>query len=772
VEVLVKRAVTVLIVAVTIAGCAREVPVAETAALRTLADRPRGMTIAMSPDQLEESGAVPTVRELNRVSTFAGPGEPPLPIFLNRFGGDYSPGPDNSRNNTSIVPDGPSHINPYPYGDASWQQMVECLTTMFAPYNVVMVEDEPAAGEYVEAVIGGSPEDVGLPDGVGGVAPIDSFQCNIIPRAIVYAFAAVYGNNPQAICETAAQEIAHAFSLDHEFHCPDPMTYLGGCGDKTFRDVDAQCGEFQPRQCNCNRPSQNSVATLIDKLGAAGDIEPVDDPIPPTAQINAPADGATLPQDSVITVQATGTDDVGINAIELVWDFTGDVFPCPFSGNGGSVTCARSGANNGTATWSLRVGQGDRTFSVRVRDPGGNAVTTPERTIHLGAGADTGDTTPPSVTVFNPADGAVLPANTPLTITAQANDETGLASVDLLWTFTGDTFTCPLSEQNISCEQNGSTYTWVLNVGVGTRAFQVRAIDVGNNQVTSVERTITLSADAPPPDDDPPVGGDPAEPNDDADSAFFTRCGSAIDLSSEPGDDDWFAIEAPDGTAVSIDVDASESLGLTAFAADGTTQLGHTDDVVADGPIAVTSTGPALLARVEPGAVAVGYRLTVTCSDGSAPLPPGTDDAFEDNDVIDDATLSFCGQERTNLAALDDDVFKVVVREGDTLSVAVDGAGVAAEIVDENGETIAASKANPEAAGLTAGAYYVRVRGPAEGAGYSVGFECAATPAANTPVIAANSGGCGCDASSPTGATAVFAALGALALRRRVRTKR
>jgi MYXO-CTERM domain-containing protein len=732
-----------------------------------LEDRPRGMTVALTPEQVEESGGVQTAKDIQAWRLFAGPGQPPLPIFLNRFGGTYTPGPDDSRNNTSIVPNGTSTIGAYPYGDASWQQVVQCLTTMFAPYNVTMVETEPGAGEYVEAVIAGHPSDVGLPNGVGGVAPIDSFQCNIIPRAIVYAFADVYGNAPQAICETAAQEIAHAFSLDHEFHCPDPMTYLGGCGTKTFRDTDAQCGEYEPRQCNCNRPFQNSVQTLIEKLGAAGNIDPVDDPTPPTVAITSPANGATLLSDSTISITATASDDVGLAAVELVWNFTGDIFPCPFSGSGGAVTCTLNGGN---ATWSLRVGQGSRTFSVRARDVGGNQVTTTERTINLSADGEPpppppDDQVAPSVTIFNPDDGAVLPANSTITITAQAVDDQQLASVELVWTFTGDAFPCPFSAQNVSCTQDGTTYEWSLNVGVGTRGFQVRAIDIAGNEALSPERTVTLSSDAPPPPP-PDEDGDPAEDNDDADTAFSVRCGSAMDLTSEPGDEDWFVIEAPADTAVSLDAQAEGPLSLTAYSADGQDELGAIADVDADGPIEILSPGPAILAKVGPAASVIGYRLTVTCADGSAPPPPSEDDELEDNDDVDGATRSFCGQDRAGLAALDDDVFVVSVRAGDTLKVNLTEGGVIATIKDADGKQLAGGDA-PSASGLEEGDYYVTVAPTGDGAQYDVGFEC--VPQKLT-LKQPQASGCACDASTKNDAVlTLLGLLGAFGMRRRRR---
>jgi MYXO-CTERM domain-containing protein len=71
----------------------------------------------------------------------------------------------------------------------------------------------------------------------------------------------------------AAQEIAHSFGLDHEFLCADPMTYLNGCGAKSFQDVAAPCGEDQARDCaqagqyDCGYNQQNSVQLMTARIG-------------------------------------------------------------------------------------------------------------------------------------------------------------------------------------------------------------------------------------------------------------------------------------------------------------------------------------------------------------------------------------------------------------------------------------------------------------------------------------------------------------------------
>lgn len=737
--------------------------------------RPRAITLEVPWEHVAASGGRDSLIGAPRYDdlTLAGPGEPPLKVFLNRNGGTYRPGQDDSRQNTSIVPRQSSTIPPWTFGDTAWNNLKTCVTTQFARFNVTIVDVEPPSNErYVEHVVGGRPENVGLPNGVGGVAPIDNFNCRVIDVAINYTFSEVYGGNVQAICETAAQEIAHSFSLDHELHCPDPMTYLGGCGAKSFRDLNAQCGEFQPRACNCNRPSQNSVQIMIEKLGAAGSggttPPPPTETVPPVVFITSPADGATLTKDSTIVITASATDNAGIAATELVWDFTGDVFVCPVNFGGGAVTCARSG---NVSTWNVRVGQGSRRFSVRARDTSGNTAETAKRTVTLGDGGGSGtpDAVPPQAAITSPADAAILPANATMQVVATASDNATLASVELLWNFTGDTFPCPFAGQAVSCTQDGSTFTWTLNVGVGLRAFQVRAIDtVGNTTITS-ERTVELSTDGGTvnPGDPDTVG----EPNNSAADAFGIRCGNALDLVVAAGDDDWFAIDAPATTAVQVAIasTAGNVIALELTSADGQTPLANADDISAvGGELRAVSPGPAVLARVSTAAGASSYRLTATCSQEGGDLPPpDTDDDLEENDDLASPTRAFCGQDRQQLIAADPDYYVVTVREGDALGVELTGLGVVATVVDAESTALSATARSVVSRGLPAGDFLVKVEpeDPAVAVYYDVAFTCALAAAGPS-----SSSSCGCrlDGRSSS-AEAFFAGLFGLFLLRRRR---
>jgi len=220
----------------------------------------------------------------------------------------FTPGMDDSRTNRSSIPSSTSHIDPWPYGDAAWQQMMECVKDLYAPFNVIVTDVDPGSGTpHFETVVAGRPQDVGMPSGVGGVSP---FTCGVIENAITFTFAAVIGNEPQIICEIVGQESAHAYGLDHEYLCEDPMTYLVNCGDKTFQDIDAPCGEYNARDCQCGGSTQNSVQRI---KAIFGDAIP---PTPPEVTIQSPGDSAEVYPGFTIEVDAS--DDVEVKRVEVL----------------------------------------------------------------------------------------------------------------------------------------------------------------------------------------------------------------------------------------------------------------------------------------------------------------------------------------------------------------------------------------------------------------------------------------------------------------------
>ncbi|RMH41438.1 MAG: hypothetical protein D6689_11190 [Deltaproteobacteria bacterium] len=268
-----------------------------------LAERPRGTYIP-----IDESMA--DVRYVDdTVITPQGHGGSHI-LYLNRCrGGEtFSPGFNDSRQNRSSIIDRSYTLPEYPYGDASFEQVATCVRQLMAPFNIQVVTEDPGQTPHHEAVVCGKPTDLGMQNGVGGVAP---FSCGVIENSITYTFAEVYGGQTRFICETIAQEAAHGWGLDHEYLCEDPMTYLSGCGPKSYQDIDARCGEFSARNCQCGGATQNSFRRIAAVFGTA-------DPTPPSVTITEPANNATV--DPGFVVRADITDDQGIGSASLYVD--------------------------------------------------------------------------------------------------------------------------------------------------------------------------------------------------------------------------------------------------------------------------------------------------------------------------------------------------------------------------------------------------------------------------------------------------------------------
>ena len=193
-------------------------------------------------------------------------------IYLNPDGAILYPGDnDSSRDISSIVAE-PTLITGWDTDYDTWVETARCVAELYAPFDVTVTDEDPGDIPHIEALIGGSPADVGLPDNVAGVSPFAT-DCSIIERSIVFAFPDALPD-ARTVCEVLAQEIAHSFGLDHERLASDPMTYLDYDGERTFQDRMAPCGEFADRTCGITgracRQRQNSVALLRERLGPRG----------------------------------------------------------------------------------------------------------------------------------------------------------------------------------------------------------------------------------------------------------------------------------------------------------------------------------------------------------------------------------------------------------------------------------------------------------------------------------------------------------------------
>ncbi len=202
-------------------------------------------------------------------------------IYLDRGGLDVVPGHDDARHARSSIVKQPVRFEPWDIDDAIWNQVTDCLAELFERFDVSITDRDPGPSvSQIRAVFTHRPDNAFEPGDLG-VAPFAG-DCGVVENAIVFTF--VDGLDPRLICEVQAQEIAHAYGVDHALLDTDVMSYLPRRGSRAFQDEAVSCGELEPRPCGekvpgpgpgC-RPEQNAVRVLADRLGVTA---PLDGPI-------------------------------------------------------------------------------------------------------------------------------------------------------------------------------------------------------------------------------------------------------------------------------------------------------------------------------------------------------------------------------------------------------------------------------------------------------------------------------------------------------------
>jgi hypothetical protein len=195
------------------------------------------------------------------------------------------------------------------------------------------------------------------------------------------------------------------------------------------------------------------------------------DTTPPVVSVTAPANGATVSGN--VTVSATATDNVGVLNVQLLLDGANlgpEIFTAPYS----------IGWN------SLTVPNGTHTLAARARDAAGNITTSAAVTVTV---QNVVDTTPPTVSLTAPANGATVSGT--LNVDATASDNIGVVGVQFL-----------LDGANLGLEDTTSPYSVSWNsvmTSNGAHTLTARARDASGNTTLSAARSVTVSNTVPPP---------------------------------------------------------------------------------------------------------------------------------------------------------------------------------------------------------------------------------------------------------------------------------
>lgn len=250
-------------------------------------------------------------------------------------------GNDDSRQDISSAASKQGTLTPYP-SDGTWPQVVACVKATMSRFNITVTDVDPGQAEHFEVMVAGTPQNVGLPNGVGGIAsvPCQSIADNgcdpYLPNALVFDFANasfVKSGGVNLICSIAAQEVAHAWILDHVVEKTDPMTYNDYNGMHQYQDnmkcgSDCQGGQ-SPFQLQCSG-SNDSTAThpcMSDGSVTQNDVQMItalfgsSNATKPTVAITAPSNGATVGPTFDVTATCTVSDST-VQQVDIYVDGT------------------------------------------------------------------------------------------------------------------------------------------------------------------------------------------------------------------------------------------------------------------------------------------------------------------------------------------------------------------------------------------------------------------------------------------------------------------
>ena len=189
---------------------------------------------------------------------------------------------------------------------------------------------------------------------------------------------------------------------------------------------------------------------------------------PPQVALTAPANGATV--SGSVTLAANASDNVAVARVEFLVD--------------GAVVASDTSSPYAASWNSAAAANGTHELRARATDTAGNTATSAPVAVPVSGGIV--DTTPPTVSLVFPADGATLAGA--VTLAAQANDDVGVAGVEFL--LDGNL----LGSGNRSGQAGPWTYDWnTTSASIGGHAVSARARDASGNVGTSPAALVTIT---------------------------------------------------------------------------------------------------------------------------------------------------------------------------------------------------------------------------------------------------------------------------------------
>lgn len=196
--------------------------------------------------------------------------EAPTVVFLNRAGGTYSSGAEDSRANTSAILPSTVVAAPMTYTEVEWAALIECVRDVYEPFNVAIVDVDPEQTEHIE--IAYFPY---LDFFDSSIASISAFSCEPIPSGIGFVAYAWAGTTPAALCGHTVSRVSMLQGLEFTSVSGSPCdgtAYFCNPQDtpREFLDQSRSCGDVEAHPCSCGGgEGQNSYQALRARVGLA-----------------------------------------------------------------------------------------------------------------------------------------------------------------------------------------------------------------------------------------------------------------------------------------------------------------------------------------------------------------------------------------------------------------------------------------------------------------------------------------------------------------------
>ncbi len=431
----------------------------------------------------------------------AAAGGPPITVFLNRAGGTYTAGADDSSRHVSSVLSyygRPSVSLPAAgYSGAAWQELVDCVAAQYQGLNVAITDVKPTGGAYTELVVSNTwaGTALGITNGIGGIAPLGA--CRVVPQAVGFVFEAIYDTpgygGVRGTCEAVAHEIGHTLSLSHERLATDLMSYAPASPAKRFEDSPSACGVSAqaPESCSCGGATQSSRQQLLAMVGpgtgTGGGGNTAGDTSAPTVSIVSPASGTTAAGNANVTIVVDANDDQGATEVKLVWQYTGAVLACDAAYAG--VTCRHQGTRY---TWTILVGSGTRSFYAYARDAAGNSSATTVVSIEATAATAPPVEDPPVVAVQLPGDNQTIAKGSDLVFQAEVRAARAISDVRAVWTYPGGSLEYPMALTTTPGVYQART-TVTTTAQPGWRGVEIQAADDKGRRTIAARRYVYVA---------------------------------------------------------------------------------------------------------------------------------------------------------------------------------------------------------------------------------------------------------------------------------------